>query len=118
MCVCACGIEPSSLVNEGGKGLSGKKTRKKISIHALIYIYTYIYTHRYMGGRRPVCSVYIGIYIGMYNGQRKEACVQRALICTAADGSSCIPIYIPIYTNISVYRGRRPVCSVHSYIGC
>ena len=24
MCVCVCGIEPSSLVNEGGKGLSGK----------------------------------------------------------------------------------------------
>ncbi len=73
-----------------------------------------------MGGRRPVCSVYIsiciGIHIGIYNGQRKEACVQCALICTAADGSHCTPIYIPIYTNKSVYRGRRPVCSVHSYI--
>ena len=37
-----------------------------------------------MGGRMPVCSVYIGvyigIYIGIYNGQRKEACVQCALI--------------------------------------
>ncbi len=73
-----------------------------------------------MRGRRPVCSVYICvyicIYIGIYNGQRKEACVQCAIICTAADDSRCIPIYIPIYTNISVYRGRRPVCSVHSYI--
>ncbi len=29
MCVCVCGIEPSSLVNEGGKGSSGKKTHTK-----------------------------------------------------------------------------------------
>ncbi len=80
--MCACGIEPSSLVNEVGKGLSGKKTRKKnrctlilkldmythiyryigIYILILIYIYIYIYISVY-GKRGPVCSVYIGIYL-------------------------------------------------------
>ncbi len=46
--MCVCGIEP---VNEGGKGLSGKKTRKKnqyilileLDVHAHIYRYIYIY---------------------------------------------------------------------------
>ena len=85
-------------------------------IYLYICIYINIYIYRYVGGRRPVCSVYIGVYIGIYistfNGQRKEARVQCALICTAADGSHCIPTYIPIYTNISVYRGRRRLCAV------
>ena len=66
-----------------------------------------------MGGRRIVCNVYIGIYIGIYNGQRKEACVQCSLMCTAADGSHCIPTYIRIYTNISVLEegGLCAVCT-------
>jgi hypothetical protein len=57
--------------------------------------------------------VYISVYISVYNGQRKEACVQCALICTAADGSHSIPIYIPIYTNISVLEegGLCAVCT-------
>ena len=69
-----------------------------------------------MGGRRPVCSVYIGIYIGIYvgiyNGQRKEACVQCALICTAADGSSCIQIYIYRYIPIYRYIEEVGLCAV------
>ncbi len=58
MCVCVCGIEPSSLVNEDGKGLSGKKTRKKnryilileldIHTHTYIGIYIYIYLYEYI----------------------------------------------------------------------
>ena len=60
-------------------------------------------------------SVYIGIYISIYNGQRKEACEQCALQDTVADDSHFIPIHISIYTNISLCRGRKPVCSVHSY---
>ena len=85
-------------------------------MYICIYIYIYIGIWEEGGLCAMYISVYIGIYIGIYIGQRKEACVQCALICTADDGSHCIPIYIPIYTNISVYRGRRPVCSVHSYI--
>ncbi len=44
MCVCVCGIEPSSLVNEGGKGLSGKKTKKKIDMYSYL---NSIHTHTY-----------------------------------------------------------------------
>ena len=80
---------------------------------SLSTIYTPIYT-------LPTGSVYIGIYIGIYtgtyNGQRKEACVQCALICTAADGSQCIPIYIPIYTNILVYSLLGRVYSVRTLL--
>jgi hypothetical protein len=57
MSVCECGIKPSTLVNEGGKGLSGKKTRKKKSIYALIYIYRYIYIYIYRYISRRVLSV-------------------------------------------------------------
>jgi hypothetical protein len=70
-------------------------------IYIYMYIYIYIYIHIGIWEEGGLCavyiSVYIGIYIGTYNGQRKEACVQCALLCTAADGSYCIPIYIPIY---------------------
>ena len=45
MCVCVCGIEPSSLVNEGGKGLSGKKTRKNNRYILILELDVHTHTH-------------------------------------------------------------------------
>jgi hypothetical protein len=95
MCVCVCGIEPSSLVNERGKGLSGKKTRKKKTIYTQleldiysyiqVYIYSYIYIYIGIWEEGGLCAVYISVYISAY-----------------------ISVYI-------TGRGRRLVCRVHSY---
>jgi hypothetical protein len=99
MCVCVCGIEPSSLVNEGGKSLSGKNTRKKKSdIYLILELDTHKHTYRYVHNILIYIYIYIYIYIGIWE-----------------EGGLCA-VYTSVY--ISVYitgRGRRLVCSVHSY---
>ena len=47
MCVCVCGIQPSSLVNEGGKGLFKREKDKKTIIDIYWYLNS-IYTHTYI----------------------------------------------------------------------
>jgi hypothetical protein len=59
-CVCVCGIEPSSLVNEGGKGLSGKEQEKNNRyMHSYVYIYiATVYMHSYVYIYIATVSIY------------------------------------------------------------
>ncbi len=79
-----------------------------------------------MGGRRPVCSVYIGIYryiyIGINAGKRKEAGVKETcalLYRYIEEGGLCTPISpltaagTDTYIDICRYIRRRVFTPLH-----
>jgi hypothetical protein len=76
-----------------------------IYIYIGIYIYMFIYIYRYMGGRRPVCSVYIVYilaYISVYITGRG-----RRLVCSVhsyAPPLTAAVVYRYIYRCIPIYR--------------
>ncbi len=95
MCDGVCGIETSSLVNDGGKGLSEKRQEKKID-----YMYISVY------GRKGACVQgiyrYISVYISVYITARG-----RMLLCSVHSYTPPLTAAIvsDIYTDIYRYIG-------------